>query len=268
MRTTARSSSAFARGHLDDEVDAVGGDLADRRGGVVVAVVDDVVGAGGGGQAAFAGPLTVVITVAPAQRASWIAAWPTAPAPPATSTTLPARAPGCSRRGPSSATVRARWAVMAGTPRLAPTSKPTPSGSADDPLGRQDGELLRGAGGALVAGEIHSRRGRRRRGRRPRRRRRRRHPAPSWFGVTSGKAAAARAGAAAGLPVGGVDARDHDAHPDLAGAGFGQRALHQAQDGGGTGLGVDDRLHDGRQPPGAPPDSGSPPGHGVSHQGT
>ncbi len=35
---------------------------------------------------AFASPLTVAMTVAPAQRASWIAAFPTAPAPPATST--------------------------------------------------------------------------------------------------------------------------------------------------------------------------------------
>src|SRR5215218_2484981 len=46
---------------------------------------------------AFASPLTVVITSAPAQRASWIAALPTAPAPPATSTVLPASASGPSR---------------------------------------------------------------------------------------------------------------------------------------------------------------------------
>ena len=55
---------------------------------------------------ALAALLTVVITVASDQRASWIAALPTAPAPPATSTVRPARAPGPSRFGPSSVTVR------------------------------------------------------------------------------------------------------------------------------------------------------------------
>ena len=77
----------------------------------------------------FSGPLTVVMTVASDQRASWMAALPTAPAPPATSTTRPARAPGPSRVGPSSATVRQRWAVTNGTPRPAPRSKLAESGS-------------------------------------------------------------------------------------------------------------------------------------------
>ena len=36
--------------------------------------------------------------------------------------------PGRSSCGPSSATVRARWAVMAGMPRLAPTSNDVPAG--------------------------------------------------------------------------------------------------------------------------------------------
>src|SRR6188472_870705 len=64
----------------------------------------------------------VVTTLAPAQAASWIAAWPTAPAPPVTRIVRPSSAPGPSRLGPSSWMVRARWAVIAGTPRLAPTS--------------------------------------------------------------------------------------------------------------------------------------------------
>jgi hypothetical protein len=63
--------------------------------------------------------------------ASWIAAFPTAPAPPATSTLQSPRAPGCNRVGPSSATVSARCAVTAGMPMLAPSSNPAPAGSAN-----------------------------------------------------------------------------------------------------------------------------------------
>jgi hypothetical protein len=69
------------------------------------------------------------MTVAPAQRASWMAALPTAPAPPATRTAVSRSAPGRSRAGPSSATVSARWAVTPGIPTLAPSSKSAPSGS-------------------------------------------------------------------------------------------------------------------------------------------
>ena len=77
---------------------------ADRLGGVVRSVVDDVVGAGRGRERGLLGELTVVITRAPDHRASWIAACPPAPAPPATSTVRPSSAPGPSRTGPPSAT--------------------------------------------------------------------------------------------------------------------------------------------------------------------
>jgi hypothetical protein len=78
---------------------------------------------------AFSWLLTVVITVAPAQVASWMAALPTAPAPPATSTVRPARLPGAIRSGPRSAIVRHRCAVIAGMPMLAPSSKDALSGN-------------------------------------------------------------------------------------------------------------------------------------------
>ena len=59
---------------------------------------------------AFSGLLTVVITVASAQRASWIAALPTAPAPPCTSTVWPGQRAGADpvgqRLGDGQAAVR------------------------------------------------------------------------------------------------------------------------------------------------------------------
>ena len=58
-----------------------------------------------------------------------MAALPTAPAPPATSTVRSRSAPGRRRDGPSSATVSARWAVAPGIPMLAPSSKSAPPGS-------------------------------------------------------------------------------------------------------------------------------------------
>src|SRR5437899_3042629 len=64
--------------------------------------------------------LTVVITNALLHAASWIAALPTAPAPPVTRTVRPDNAPGDSSAGPSSEAVRQGWAVMKGTPSLAP----------------------------------------------------------------------------------------------------------------------------------------------------
>ncbi len=72
----------------------------------------------------------MVTTVAPDHRASWMAAWPTAPAPPATRTVRPSSVPGPRLVGPSTPTVSARWAVRAGIPRLAPTSKEVPAGRA------------------------------------------------------------------------------------------------------------------------------------------
>ena len=58
-----------------------------------------------------------------------MAALPTAPAPPATSTTRSCNVPGPSRDGPSSVTVRQRCAVRNGIPRHAPRSKDASTGS-------------------------------------------------------------------------------------------------------------------------------------------
>src|SRR6266511_152606 len=68
------------------------------------------------------------MTVASDPRASWMAAFPTAPAPPATRTVRPAIVPGPRRAGPSSVTVRHLCAVRNGTPRLAPRSNDATSG--------------------------------------------------------------------------------------------------------------------------------------------
>src|SRR4029079_18139467 len=78
---------------------------------------------------AFSGLLTVVTTRASAHLASWIAALPTAPAPPWTSTVLPVSAPGSSRSGIDSPRVRQRCAVRNGTPRQAPSSSDAFAGS-------------------------------------------------------------------------------------------------------------------------------------------
>jgi hypothetical protein len=78
---------------------------------------------------AFSGLLTVVMTRASAHLASWIAALPTAPAPPWTSTVLPVSAPWSSRSGIDSPRVRQRCAVRNGTPRQAPSSSDAFAGS-------------------------------------------------------------------------------------------------------------------------------------------
>jgi len=70
--------------------------------------------------ALLAVPLTVVITFAPPQRASSIAAWPTAPAPPVTRIHWPLMGPSEKRQA---------WAVMAGMPRHAPAANSVSSGS-------------------------------------------------------------------------------------------------------------------------------------------
>ena len=103
--------------------------------------------------AAFSGLLTVVTTVAPDQRASWIAALPTAPAPPATSTVIPSRAPGPSRVGPPSMEVSARCAVTAGTPSDAPRSYDALVGQRHHARGRLHGVLRGGAVRPLVLGQ-------------------------------------------------------------------------------------------------------------------
>ena len=59
---------------LDDEVYAVRRNLRYGDCCVLAAVVDDVVGAGRGRERPLAGPEMVAMTVAPAHRASWMAA--------------------------------------------------------------------------------------------------------------------------------------------------------------------------------------------------
>src|SRR5258708_30905937 len=103
---------------LDDTVDtAERADLIRCR---RFTVIDDQISACVLGQLAFSWLLTVVTTRAPKNFASWIAKWPTAPAPPATRIVLPSMGPSANRH---------RCAVIAGTPRLAPSSAETPSGS-------------------------------------------------------------------------------------------------------------------------------------------
>ena len=116
-------------------------------------------------------------------------------------------------------------------------------GKAYDPVSRQVCVLLRGAGGPLMAGEIHP------------------------DAITDGKVVDALpervnhtrtvlvrsylrkwrrctvAGAKAGLPVGGVDAGDEDVDADLARARFGQIAIDELQNRRVTCTRVDDRLH-------------------------
>src|SRR5215217_6877401 len=113
-----------ARRDLDHQVDAVGSDTSDRLGRVRLLVIDDVVRAGR--------PREPSLRL-PTDGGDHLRARPTgelAPAPPATSTALPASASGPSRAGPSSATVNARCAVTAGMPMLAPSSTSAPAGSA------------------------------------------------------------------------------------------------------------------------------------------
>jgi hypothetical protein len=122
--------------------------------------------------------LTVATTRAPPQRASSIAARPTAPAPPATRTVRPSI-------GPSAKTHRC--AVMTGMPRLAPMSAETPSGSA---TARLSGTTVYWAavphGRCQAAKYTHTRA--------PMRARSTPSPtssmtpAPSWFGIWNGDA--------------------------------------------------------------------------------
>src|SRR3954464_3207378 len=191
---------------------------------------------------ALCGLLTVAITVASAQRASWMAALPTAPAPPWTSTVCPVSEPGRSRSGSVSATVRQRCAVRNGMPSAAPSSKlgsgpsrttcraGTTVYSAAVPHrrrgGRDDGVLGGGAPRPLVG----------------------RLPDPDALADQHGVDALAGGvdgagavlvgdlpvrtwlGTGAGLPVGRVDPGEGEADPHLAGPGLGNRAVAQLED--------------------------------------
>ena len=101
---------------------------------------------------ALRGLLTVVITVASAQRASWIAALPTAPAPPCTSTVCPVSEPAPSRSGSDSATVRQRCAVRNGMPSDAPELEGRVGAQQHHLPRRDDGLLGGGAPRPLVGG--------------------------------------------------------------------------------------------------------------------
>ena len=192
---------------------------------------------------AFSGLLTVVMTVASDHRASWIAALPTAPAPPATRTVRPSSVPGPSRVGPSSVTVRHRCAVRNGTPRLAPRSNDATSGSsttwragttayscAVPPAGRRWAasqiQTRSPSSAASTPCPTAST-----------------TPEPSWFGTCGGSTAAPGLAAATRLPVGRVDPGAVDPHPHLARSGLGHRPLDQGQDVRVTGQGVLDRAH-------------------------
>jgi hypothetical protein len=79
-------SGVRGRRQLDEDVDPIRDEIADLVGRVAAEVVDDWSAPAAWPSFAFSSLLMVVITRAPPQRASWMAAWPTAPAPPATST--------------------------------------------------------------------------------------------------------------------------------------------------------------------------------------
>ncbi len=74
-------------GDLDDVVDPLRRERADAVGERIIGILQHVVRtAAARASASFSSLLTVAMTVAPAHTASWMAAWPTAPAPPCTRT--------------------------------------------------------------------------------------------------------------------------------------------------------------------------------------
>ena len=120
---------------------------------VGLAVVHDVVRTGRAGERRLLSLLTVVTTVAPAQRASWIAALPTAPAPPATSTVVPSSAPGTE---PGRAALGGGQRAVRGDGRHADARAQVVGralGQRHDPVGGLDGVLGGGAVGAAVLRE-------------------------------------------------------------------------------------------------------------------
>src|SRR5664279_5386889 len=188
---------------------------------------------------AFSGLLTVVITVASDHRASWIAALPTAPAPPATSTTRassePVRAVLGDREAAASREERHAEAGAQVEGRLI--------GQRHHSVSRDDRVLLGGAFWALVGGlpHPHPLTDERCPDARPSRvhhagavlvRRLRRNDR------RSGSAAAAR------LPVGRIDPGAVDAHAHLTGSRLTHRLVDQPQDIRVTGPVIDDGSHE------------------------
>ena len=191
----------------------------------------------------FSGLLTVVMTVASDHRASWIAALPTAPAPPATSTVRPSSVPGPSRVGPSSVTVRHRCAVRNGTPRLAPRSNDATSGSSTTCRAGTTAYscAVPPAGRRWAASQIHTR-----------------SPSsaastpcptasttpePSWFGTCGGSTATPGSLPRRVFQSVGLTPERWIRTRTSPGPGLGHRPVDEGQDVGVTGLGVLDRAH-------------------------
>ena len=176
----------------------------------------------------FSGPLTVVMTVASDHRASWIAALPTAPAPPATRTVRPSSVPGPSRVGPSSVTVRHRCAVRNGHPEAGAEVERRDVRQQHDVAGRHDGVLLRGAAGGTQVRRLPDPD--------PQTQQRRLdalpdrvdHPGAVLVRHLRRVDGGARLAAATRLPVGRVDPGAVDPDPHLPGPGIGHRPLDQA----------------------------------------
>ena len=183
-------------------------------------------------------------TVAPDHTASSIAAWPTAPAPPCTSTVRPASAPGPSDSGPSSSDGEA---AVRGERRDAEAGAEVERRL----VGQRHGLRARAAPRAPGRCRPHV-------ARRPptatpaRRRVRGRRPRPTASIVPGAVLVRddlgegerlARTAAPARLPVGRVHARDRDANQHLARARRGVGSFDELQHVGLAGLGVDDRSH-------------------------
>ena len=102
----------------------------------------------------FSGLLTVVMTVASDHRASWIAALPTAPAPPATRTVRPSSVPGPSRRRPVLGHGQAPVRGQERHPEAGAEVERRDVGQQHHVPGRHDGVLLRGAAGGTQVGRL------------------------------------------------------------------------------------------------------------------
>ena len=182
------------------------------------------------------------MTVAPAQRASWMAALPTAPAPPATRTVRSRSAPG---REAGRAVLCDRQRAVGGRawdPDARSELEVRAVRQREDTFGRHDRVLLGGpARRAPVAGE--------------------RHPdavagldaGDPWSDgvddpgavVVGNRRLAGRAaeGAAARLPVGGIDARHDHTDPHLPLRGLLEWSLDNLEDRRIAGVRVDDGSH-------------------------
>ena len=207
---------------LDDPVDARRGVIADGR-DRVGDVERDGSGRGGRRTDRSRSPVrrTVLITVAPAQCASWAASEPTAPSAPWTSTV----AAGDRAVGEHGAVGRDARDPEAGARSRSSTS----SGSVDRGGLRNDGELRSSAerpvGLGVVDPDPLPEPVLRRRPRPPASM----TPAPSLCGITRGNGIAEPKLARPLLGVAGVDPGEPEPDPDLTGSGLGIRQLADLQ---------------------------------------